>query len=122
MWETFTPPGQGPAPHTHTRETEVFRIIRGLYRFRCGEDEFDAAPGTVVTLPPFVQHSWVNIGADAGQMFAIVSPGGCEGLFIDIERSGAKTASEIAVFESRYGIINEATRRLGLGGPVRDPV
>ena len=32
-WETFTPPGQGPAPHMHTRETEVFRVIRGHYRF-----------------------------------------------------------------------------------------
>ena len=36
MWETFTPPGQGPAPHTHTRETEMFRVISGIYRFRCG--------------------------------------------------------------------------------------
>lgn len=33
MWETFTPTGHGRAPHTHTRETEVFRVIRGLYRF-----------------------------------------------------------------------------------------
>ncbi|HVG47403.1 MAG TPA: cupin domain-containing protein, partial [Rubellimicrobium sp.] len=85
MWETFTPPGQGPAPHTHTRETEVFRVIKGLYRFRCGEEEFDAAPGTVVTLPPFVPHSWRNISDQPGQMFAIVTPGGCERLFIDIE-------------------------------------
>ena len=52
MWETFTPPGQGPAEHTHTRETEVFRVISGIYRFRCGDDEFDGPPGTVVVLPP----------------------------------------------------------------------
>src|SRR5437868_2919987 len=45
MWETFTPPGKGPHDHTHTRETETFRIIRGMYRFRCGDDEFDAHPG-----------------------------------------------------------------------------
>ncbi|CDM62740.1 hypothetical protein LPU83_pLPU83d_1370 (plasmid) [Rhizobium favelukesii] len=36
MWETFTPPGHGPAPHTHTRETEAFRVIRGFYRFQWG--------------------------------------------------------------------------------------
>lgn len=28
MWETFTPPGQGPALNTHTRETEMFRVVR----------------------------------------------------------------------------------------------
>jgi quercetin dioxygenase-like cupin family protein len=115
MWETFTPPGQGPAPHTHTRETEVFRVIEGLYRFRCGDDEFDAPPGSVVTLPPFVQHGWRNVGDTPGRMFAIVTPGGFERLFLDIEAEGARTEAEIAVLERRLGIINDATRVLDAG-------
>jgi quercetin dioxygenase-like cupin family protein len=114
MWETFTPPGHGPAPHTHTRETEVFRVIRGLYRFRCGDDEFDAPPGTVVVLPPDVQHSWKNIGEETGQMFATVTPGGFEQLFIDIETSGADTPEKIAAIEARLGVFNDVTLALGL--------
>ncbi|MBB3314528.1 MULTISPECIES: cupin domain-containing protein [unclassified Rhizobium] len=114
MWETFTPPGQGPAPHTHTRETEVFRVIRGLYRIRCGDDEFDAPPGTVVVLPPHVQHSWRNISDEPGQMFGTVTPGGCEQLFIDIEALNADTPEKIAVIEARLGIVNDATLALGL--------
>lgn len=114
MWETFTPPGQGPAPHTHTRETEVFRVIRGYYRFRCGDEEFDAPPGTVVVLPPDIEHSWKNIGEETGQMFATVTPGGCEQLFIDIEQSGANTPEKVAEIEARLGIINDMTRTLGL--------
>ncbi len=112
MWETFTPPGQGPAPHLHTRETEVFRVLVGVYRFRCGDEEFDAPPGTVVTLPPFVRHSWRNVGAEPGRMFAIVTPGGCEQLFLEIEATGARTAREIAAIESRLGIVNDATEAL----------
>lgn len=112
MWETFTPPGQGPAPHMHTRETEVFRVIRGTYRFRCGEDEFDAPPGTVVVLPPHVQHSWRNISEEPGQMFATVTPGGCERLFIEIEFTGADTAEKIAAIEASLGIINDETEKL----------
>ncbi len=114
-WETFTPPGQGPAPHTHTRETEIFRVVKGLYRFRCGEEEFDAPPGTVVILPPFVQHAWCNIGDEPGQMFAIVTPGGCERLFLEIEATGARTPEDVAVIERRLGIVNDATRALDLG-------
>jgi quercetin dioxygenase-like cupin family protein len=114
MWETFTPPGQGPAPHTHPRETEVFRVIRGTYLFRCGDDEFVATPGAVVTLPPHVQHGWRNIGDEPGQMFAIVTPAGCEGLFRDIEESGADTPETIAEIEARYGIYNDLTEALGL--------
>ena len=112
MWETFTPPGQGPAPHAHTRETEVFRVIRGTYRFKCGDEEFDVPAGAVVSLPPFVQHGWVNIGAEPGQMFVIVIPGGFEQLFIDIEATGADTPAKIAAIEARLGIINDETKAL----------
>ena len=112
MWETFTPPGQGPAPHTHTRETEVFRVIRGFYRFRCGDEEFDAPPGTVVVLPPYVPHSWRNISDEPGQMFATVTPGGCERLFIEIEATGADTPEKIAAIEAGLGIVNDETEKL----------
>jgi hypothetical protein len=47
-------------------------------------------------------------------MFAIVSPGGCERLFIEIENTGVRTPSEIAVIERRFGVFNEATQALGL--------
>lgn len=29
MWETFTPPGHGPAPHTHTRRRKSFESSAG---------------------------------------------------------------------------------------------
>lgn len=112
MWETFTPPGQGPAPHLHTRETEVFRVIRGTYRFRCGDEEFDAPPGTVVVLPPNVRHSWVNISDEPGQVFAIVTPGGFERLFVEIETTGADTPEKIARIEASLGIVNDETEKL----------
>jgi hypothetical protein len=92
----------------------VFRVIRGTYLFRCGDDEFTATPGTVVTLPPHVRHRWRNIGDEPGQMFAIVTPGGCEGLFLDIAQSGADTPEKIAVIEARLGILNDLTAALGL--------
>ncbi len=114
MWETFTPPGEGPAAHTHSRETEVFRIMRGTYLFRCGDDEFVAPPGTVVVLPPNVRHGWKNISEELGQMFAIVTPAGFEGLFFEIEGSGVDTPEEIAAIEVRYGIRNELTEAMGL--------
>ncbi|CDX29412.1 conserved hypothetical protein [Mesorhizobium sp. ORS 3359] len=109
MWDTFTPPGQGPAPHTHTRETETFRVLRGTYRFWCGADQFDAPAGTVVVLPPHIRHAWRNISDEPGQMFGLVTPGGCEQMFIEIERSQADTPAKIAVIEARYGIQNDET-------------
>lgn len=114
MWETFTPPGGGPAPHFHTRETEMFRVVHGKYLFQCGAETFVATPGTVVTLPPLVRHSWRNIGDEPGQMFAVVSPGGCEGLFIEIAKTGVSTPEAIAVLEASFGIFNDQTALMGL--------
>ena len=114
MWETFTPPGKGPNDHTHTRETEIFQVIRGVYRFTCGPDEFEAGPGTVVVLPPHVPHSFRNVGDELGQMFVTVTPGGFEELFFEIGKSGANTVEAMAAIEARFGIINAKTKALGL--------
>lgn len=112
IWETHVPPGHGPAPHMHTRETEVFRVLEGVYRFRCGEEEFEVGAGAVVVLPPNVPHGWRNISDKPGRMFAFVAPGGFEQLFIDIEASNADTPEKIAVIEARLGLVNEATEAL----------
>jgi mannose-6-phosphate isomerase-like protein (cupin superfamily) len=115
MWETFVPPGGGPAPHMHSRETEVFRVVEGLFRFRCGEQEFDAPAGSVITLPPHVEHSWRNIGETPGRAFGIAVPGGFEAMFMVIAEKGARTVTEIAAIEAEFGISNSATRDLGRG-------
>lgn len=75
--------------------------------------EFDAPLDMVVTLPPIVPPSWRNISDEPGRMFAIVTPGGREQLYIDIVATGAKTAEATAVIERPLGIINEATEALG---------
>ncbi|MCJ7996322.1 cupin domain-containing protein [Rhizobium cremeum] len=114
VWETFTPPGEGPAPHTHTRETEMFRVLQSTYRFWCADQVFDAPPGSVVVLPPNVEHAWRNIGQGMGRMLGIVTPGGCEGMFCEIAALGpGATAQQIASIEGGYGIINDETKKLG---------
>lgn len=113
MWESFVPPGKGPGPHVHTRETEVFRVVRGRFRVRCGAEEFEATEGSVVTLPPGVEHDWRNIGDEPGQLFGIAMPGGFEGMFAAIAESGARSATVIARIERAFGIETAATRALG---------
>ncbi len=105
MWDVVVPPGKGPTRHTHTREVEVFRVIDGTFRFWCGEEQFDAPPGTTVTLPPHVPHHWKNVGDAPGRLFAIVAPGGFEQFFIEIERTNAKTLEEAIALQEPLGVI-----------------
>jgi quercetin dioxygenase-like cupin family protein len=106
MWETFSAPGTGPHRHTHTRETEIFRVIEGYYRFWCGDDVVEGGPGLTVTLPPRVPHCWRNISDGPGRMLAIVTPGGFEQLFVDIVETGASTPAEILALETALGIVD----------------
>ncbi len=106
MWEVWAKPGMGPPWHTHRRETEIFRIISGTFRFWCGQDSFDVGPGATVTLPPNVAHQWKNVGADTGQVLAIVAPGGFEEQFLDIARMPLVSREAIVALDEKYGIID----------------
>jgi hypothetical protein len=98
-------------------ETELFRVVASTYRFWCGDEVFDAPPGTIVVLPPHVEHAWRDIGDAMGQMLGIVTPGGCEGIFRDIAALGpGASMQDIATIETRYRIVNEQTRALAAIG------
>ena len=114
IWETLVPPGMGPEPHSHRTETECFHVIAGVFRFRCGDEELEAHPGATVVLPPRIEHAWTNISDETGRVFAFVTPGGLEHMFMDIEASGADTPAKIAAIEARYGVSNAETAKLGL--------
>lgn len=112
IWETLVAPGAGPAPHTHTRETEIFRVIDGTFYVRCGDREFEASTGTVLVLPPGIEHAWRNVGDSLARMMGVVTPGGFEQMFVQIAALRAPTPSSIAAIEKSFGIVNEETRRL----------
>jgi mannose-6-phosphate isomerase-like protein (cupin superfamily) len=105
IWETFSAPGTGPSRHMHTRETEVFRVIEGHYRFWCGDEMIDAPVGSVIVLPPLVPHHWRNVSDITGRMMGFVTPGGFEHFFIELERVGADGPAAILPVQQRFGLV-----------------
>lgn len=105
-WEGFPAPGAGPSWHTHTRETETFRVLAGTFGYWCGDDYFEGGPGTVISLPPHVPHRWQNIGDTPGHVFGIATPGGFERYFLDFERRDATTVAALLEIEAELGIID----------------
>lgn len=104
IWETVSPPGTGPGRHVHTRETEIFQVLQGTCRMWCGEEEFEAPPGTLVVLPPHVPHAWINISDGPGRMLGMVTPGGFEQMFLDIAAENLSTHDQIVAVHARYGV------------------
>ena len=72
--ETTNRPGFGPPLHRH-RETEIFYVLEGTYRFVVDGAQFEAATGAVVTAPGGSAHAFVNITDRPARQYILIVPG-----------------------------------------------
>ncbi|WP_353646806.1 cupin domain-containing protein [Mesorhizobium sp. WSM2239] len=80
LTEGHFPEGFGPPLHVHHREDEAIFVLEGRIRFRQGEEEFVAGPGTVVWGPRGVPHAF-KVEPGGARALVIVTPGGFEEMF-----------------------------------------
>jgi quercetin dioxygenase-like cupin family protein len=90
--------GFGPPLHVHSREDEAFYVLEGRIRFRQGDDEFVAGPGTWVWGPRGVPHAF-KVESESARALVIVAPGGFERMF---EEGGVPAADTVEPPEQEY--------------------
>jgi quercetin dioxygenase-like cupin family protein len=72
--------GEAPPYHMHTREDEVFMLIKGSALVWSDDQEMELSEGGIVYLPKNVPHGY-RITSDAADLLMICTPGGIEGMF-----------------------------------------
>ena len=72
--------GYGPPLHVHSREDEAVYVIEGQIRFRVGDEEFVAGPGTWVWQPRDVPQAF-KVESERARALCIFTPGGIERMF-----------------------------------------
>jgi mannose-6-phosphate isomerase-like protein (cupin superfamily) len=65
--------GKGSYGHRHKSQEEIYFVISGVVTFKCGDDVFEAGPGTAVRLAPEVVRSIHNDGPGDAEL-VICSP------------------------------------------------
>ncbi|MFJ4185130.1 cupin domain-containing protein [Kitasatospora sp. NPDC089509] len=70
----LAPHTQGPPQHRHAQHDEGFYILSGTVRFTVGTEDHDAAPGTLVMVPPGVPHTFGNLTDQPAVMLSILTP------------------------------------------------
>ncbi|MES2638753.1 MAG: cupin domain-containing protein [Myxococcota bacterium] len=60
---TLAPGQSGPSEHTHTRETEHFRMVSGELQVWLAGERSALYPGDQLAIPPGVPHRFHNAGA-----------------------------------------------------------
>lgn len=114
----FVPPGGGPAPHVHSREDEFFTVVRGRYRFRHGEEETSASPGSTMFMPRAIPHVFRNVSDEPGEHLLTLTPGGLEKLFREVSAAGLQMPRDKAKYDelcAKYGLRNLPPDALPLG-------
>ncbi len=84
VFEFYVPPGNGPAPHVHTREDESFQIIDGDFEFTVDGQVVRLGAGEFLLARRNIPHSFKNIGARPGRIVATVKPAGLEEFFAEV--------------------------------------
>ncbi|ONK12941.1 cupin domain-containing protein [Streptomyces sp. MP131-18] len=112
------PRGEAPPFHLHTREDEVFLLVKGTAVVWCGEEEHELGEGGIVYLPRGIPHSY-RITSERADLLMIATPGGIEGMFRHAGRDLATPRPED--FEISPSLLAEAAGLYGniVVGPPR---
>jgi mannose-6-phosphate isomerase-like protein (cupin superfamily) len=100
IMEVIASPNHGVPLHLHSWEEEIFYVIDGCVRFRCGGREFDAPAGTCIAIPMGAPHAWRNFAASPARMLVTFTPGGFDELFEEID---GRSLADVDAIAQRYG-------------------
>ena len=101
------PAGNGPPPHVHYGEDELFLILEGEYRIYLNGDWTTVGPGTVVYLPRGSVHSFQVAGDKPGRHWTLQTPSGFEQYFAQageiFAAAGKPDLARLAAITKEYG-------------------
>ena len=77
------PAGYSPPAHSH-RDDEAFFILDGVFHVRCGDQSWQAGPGSLVFLPRDVPHGFRVSPDGPGRTLLVLAPGGFDRLVAEL--------------------------------------
>jgi quercetin dioxygenase-like cupin family protein len=105
-------PGMAAPWHVHHREDEMFYLLEGKVLFKCGDELFQADPGSFVFLPRDIPHSYKNVGETTARWLILTTPAGVERYFVEAGvpaldegiRPQPPDPQKLAAISAKYGL------------------
>jgi len=109
--------GEAPPFHMHTREDEIFMLIKGTALLWLGEEEMELSEGGIAYLPKNVPHGY-RITSDTADLLMIATPAGIEGMFRQAGRDVTSPRPEgFAITPDKLAEAAEQYGQIVLGPP-----
>ncbi|WP_179021155.1 cupin domain-containing protein [Winogradskyella forsetii] len=105
-WVDDVEPGVGIPPHTHTKEDEIFRVIKGQIEIMIDGKTTTLEAGDMAYAPKNIPHSWKVVGTEKAHMITSAFPAGIELMFKELNDlpSGPPDFKVVSEICDRYGI------------------
>jgi mannose-6-phosphate isomerase-like protein (cupin superfamily) len=82
------PAGFGPPRHRHETEDEAFFVLDGALHIECGDQAWEAGPGSFTWLPHGVPHTFLVL--EPGRILQLTSPSGFEAFLAEVGEPAAR--------------------------------
>lgn len=105
-WVDDVEPGVGIPPHIHTREDEIFRVIKGQVEIIIDGKSTVLEAGDTAFAPKNIPHSWKVIGTEKAKMITSAFPAGIEVMFKELAElpPGPPDFQKVATICGKHGI------------------
>lgn len=67
-------PGQSGPKHIHQNEVEIYIVLSGKGRVFIGDETVDLGVGSILYVPPMVEHQTFNSGQSDLEFYGVFSP------------------------------------------------
>jgi len=85
-WVDDVDPGTGIPPHVHTREDEIFRVVKGEVEIMVDGKATVLKAGDIAFAPKNIAHSWKVVGTEKAKMITSAFPAGIEAMFVKLAK------------------------------------
>jgi quercetin dioxygenase-like cupin family protein len=105
-WVDNVEPGVGIPPHVHTKEDEIFRVIKGQIEIMVNGETTILNEGDVAFAPKNLPHSWKVVGTEKAKMITSAFPAGIEHMFMALAElpAGPPDFEKVAEVCGKHGI------------------
>lgn len=83
-WVDDVEPGVGIPPHIHTKEDEIFRVVKGEVEIMVNGETIVLEAGDTAFAPKNIPHSWKVVGTEKAKMITSAFPAGIETMFREL--------------------------------------
>lgn len=105
-WVDNVEPGVGIPPHIHTKEDEIFRVIKGQIEIMVDGKTTILNEGDVAFAPKEIPHSWKVVGTEKAKMITSAFPAGIEHMFQELAKlsAGPPNFEKVSEICAKHGI------------------